>query len=147
MYITLNSPIINLSQKVCDVPFDFTPPPPPDISTNLDSSNLININVPMANFSTMVFQSIENCESGINSFQWTKNNNHGADDAVSYRLYFQPFLDSAFSLLQTFNAINDTTFEHQYTYNGQPSVAGCYYVTAIDSAQYNNESTPSDKDM
>ena len=138
MYVTLNSPIINLSQKVCDMPFDFTPPPPPDISTNLDSNSMIDVN------GNLVFQSIENCESGINSFQWTNPNNHGADDAVSYRLYFQPFLDSNFSLLQTFNAITDTTFEHQYMYNGQPSVAGCYYVTAIDSAQYNNESIPSD---
>ena len=62
MYVTLNSPIINLSQKVCDVPFDFTQQQPPDISTNLDSNSMIDVN------GNLVFQSIENCESGINFF-------------------------------------------------------------------------------
>ena len=27
-YASLNSPIVNLSQRVCDIPFDFTPPLP-----------------------------------------------------------------------------------------------------------------------
>ena len=137
-YASLNSPVRNLSQKVCDIPFDFTPPPPPDITTNSDSNTTININ------GRLVYQSLENCELGFNSFSWTNPNNFGSDDAVSYQLYFQPFLDSSFRLIHTFNSIFDTSYQHYYTYQDQISVAGCYYITALDSVPYNNESAPSD---
>ena len=135
---TILSPLFNKSQRVCDVPFDFTPPPPPDLTTNIDSTYLINVN------GNLVFQSIENCDLGYNTFNWTNPNNNGADDVVSYNLYFQPFLDSSFSLIKTFSNVFDTTFQHQYSFNGLNSVSGCYYVTAVDSIQYNNESIPSD---
>ncbi len=137
-YASLTSPIINLSQRVCDIPFDFTPPLPPDISTNLDSGSIININ------ENIVYQSQENCELGFNTFSWTNPNNFGSDDAVSYQLYFQPFLDSSFRLIETFNNIFDTNYQHHYIYNGQVSVAGCYYITSLDSVPYSNESNPSD---
>jgi gliding motility-associated-like protein len=63
---------------------------------------------------------------------------------VSYSLYFTQFLDSTFSLINSFENIEDTTFQHQNQYNGENSIAGCYYLTATDSMIYNNESLPSD---
>lgn len=39
----------------------------------------------------------------------------------------------------TFDSDLDTSFTHF----GRGSIAGCYYVTALDSIQYNNESEPS----
>ena len=80
----------------------------------------------------------------MNLLNWTNPNDSCSDDAVSYSLYFQPFLDSNFNLINNFNDINDTSFEHQSQYNGINSVAGCYYVTATDSLIYSNESFPSD---
>jgi gliding motility-associated-like protein len=114
-------PLINLSQKACDVPFDYTPPCPPKLTLQGD------------------------CDREINSLNWTNPNNSScSDDAVSYSLYFTPFLDSAFSIINLFDNIEDTTFQHQNQYNGENSIAGCYYLTATDSMIYNNESLPSD---
>jgi gliding motility-associated-like protein len=53
-------------------------------------------------------------------------------------------LDSAYSLINFFDDIEDTTFQHQNQYNGVNSIAGCYYITATDSIIYNNESLASD---
>ena len=114
------NPLINFSQKVCDSPFDYTPPCPPKLTI------------------------IGDCEEEINSLTWSNPNNDCSNDAVSYSLYFTPFLDGIFTLINTFNSENDTSFKHQNTYNGTSSVAGCYYVTATDSIIYSNESLPSD---
>ena len=114
------NPLINLSQKACDKPFDFTPPCPPGLEIFGD------------------------CEEETNSLYWTNPNDSCSDDAVSYSLYFTPFLDSTYEIINIFNNIEDTTFLHQFQFNGTTSIAGCYYVTATDSAIYNNESFPSD---
>lgn len=113
-------PLINLSQKACDVPFDYTPPCPPTLTLQGD------------------------CDLEINTLNWTNPNNSCSDDGVSYSLYFTQFLDSAYSLINFFDNIKDTTFQHQNQYNGENSIAGCYYLTATDSMIYNNESLPSD---
>ena len=114
------SPLINFSQKVCHSPFDYTPPCPPKLTI------------------------IGDCEEEINSLTWSNPNNDCSNDVVSYSMYFTPFLDGLFTLINTFNSENDTSFKHQNSYNGIPSVAGCYYVTATDSIIYSNESLPSD---
>lgn len=117
---TITSPLVNNSQIVCAKPFDYTPPCPP---------NLV----------------IEgNCETETNSLFWTNPNNFCSDDAVSYDLYFTPFMDSTYVNIITFTDINDTTYQHQHSINGVNSVAGCYYITATDSVIYSNESLPSD---
>ena len=135
---TIKAPVVNKSQIICAKPFDYTPPPPPEISIDTDSTFLIDVN------GNLVFQSINNCDVGYNTFNWTNPNNNGADDAVSYNLYFKPFLDSTFNFLKKIEDINDTSFQHNYLYNGTVSIAGCYYVTATDSILYNNESISSD---
>ncbi len=117
---TILSPLLNNSQRVCDYPFDFTPPCPPEIT--IEGS----------------------CEEINNKLIWTNPNNSCADDVTSYNLYFTPVVDSAFTLLNTVTTSADTIFEHFHLVNNTPSVAGCYYVTATDSIMYNNESIASD---
>ncbi len=109
------NPIENLSQRVCESPFDFTPPCPPVLSLEGD------------------------CEIGENILTWTNPNNDCADDVVSYNLYFTSVEGDTMSLIATFDSQFDTTYIHSL--NG--SVAGCYSVTAFDSIQYNNESDSS----
>jgi gliding motility-associated-like protein len=58
---------------------------------------------------------------------------------MSYNVYYTPIQGDPFVLILTFNSQFDTTYIH--TNNG--SIAGCYYITAVDSVQYNNESEPS----
>ena len=55
-----------------------------------------------------------------------------------------PFLDSTYEIINIFNNIEDTSFQHRFQFNGSNTIAGCYYVTATDSVIYNNESFPSD---
>lgn len=117
---TIINPLHNNSQRVCDQPFDYTPPCPPVLSIE------------------------GNCEEEKNTLSWTNPNNDCTDDAVSFSLYFTPFTDSNFILIESFEDILDTTFLHEFSYNGVSSVAGCYYVTATDSIIYSNESNPSD---
>lgn len=117
---TIISPIYNNSQRICDLPFDFTPPCPPEIT--IEGS----------------------CERIINTLTWTNPNNNCSDDVVSYNLYFTPIVDSGYTLLKTISTSSDTVYEHQHLFNNIPSVAGCYYVTAVDSIIYSNESIASD---
>ena len=63
---------------------------------------------------------------------------------MSYSIYFGPTDTSALELIATVNDNTDTSFIHSYNWNGLNSVAGCYAVTATDSAQYGNESILSD---
>ncbi|MCB9189571.1 MAG: gliding motility-associated C-terminal domain-containing protein [Flavobacteriales bacterium] len=111
------NPIINRSQIICDVPTDKTPPCPPTLSINGD------------------------CVIGENVLTWNNPNNDCADDVMSYNLYFTPVEGDSMFLIATLTNNQDTTLTHNY--NG--SVAGCYVVTAIDSAQYGNESDSSNK--
>ncbi|HAA00765.1 MAG TPA: hypothetical protein DEP18_04070 [Flavobacteriales bacterium] len=110
------APLINYSQEVCASPVDLTPPCPPVIVLHND------------------------CEIPLNSLVWNNPNNSCADDVMSYNLYFTPVEGEDFILLATFSSNTDTVFSHILS-NG--SVAGCYYVTAVDSVQYGNESLPS----
>jgi gliding motility-associated-like protein len=115
-----SSPLIpdtlyNWSQELCSAPVDLTPPCPPILSIE------------------------SNCEIPVNDISWTNPNNYCADDVMSYTLYYSPTQDGAFSILATFNSALDTSF----IYSNNISVAGCYYVTATDSAQYGNESIAS----
>lgn len=110
------NPIYNWSQEVCASPIDLTPPCPPVLGIEDD------------------------CELIENLLTWTNPNNSCADDVMSYNLYYAETDTSEFDLIATFNSNTDTTYVHS---NQGISIAGCYYVTAIDSAQYGNESEPS----
>lgn len=111
----IRSPLENWSQIQCGEPFDYTPPCPPTISIKGD------------------------CDLETNELTWTNPNYICADDVVAYNLYFAPFSGDSLEFLASFNSQFDTIFTH----GGRGSIAGCYYVTAIDSMPYNNESLPS----
>ena len=70
---------------------------------------------------------------------WTNPNNLCADDVTRYYLHFAPFAGDSLTFLTSFDSDLDTFYVHK----DRGSIAGCYYVTALDSIQYNNESLPS----
>ena len=110
-------PIINWSQEACEAPTDLTAPCPP--VAFIDG----------------------NCDLEETYINWTNPNNSCADDVTRYNLYFAPFSGDSLTLLTSFTADQDTFYVHK----DRGSIAGCYYVTALDSVQYNNESLPSNK--
>ncbi len=111
----IRNPLENWSQIQCGAPYDFTPPCAPTLSV------------------------VGDCETEENNIVWTNPNNSCADDVVAYNLYFAPFENDSLTLLTNFSSQFDTTFIHK----DRGSIAGCYYVTAIDSMPYSNESLPS----
>lgn len=108
-------PIINWSQEVCGQPTDLTAPCAPQ--AYIDG----------------------NCDLEETYIRWTNPNNSCADDVTRYNLYFAPFSGDSLKLLTSFSSDLDTFFVHK----DRGSIAGCYYITALDSIQYNNESEPS----
>ena len=111
----IRNPLENWSQIQCDEPYDYTKPCAPTLSI------------------------VGDCDFEINTLSWNNPNNSCADDVTAYNIYFAPFLNDTLKLLTTITNQNDTT----YTHGDRGSIAGCYYITAIDSMPYNNESLPS----
>jgi len=109
------NPIINWSQEVCAEPVDLTAPCAPTLSID------------------------GNCDLEETYLSWNNPNNSCADDVTRYNLYFAEFEGDSLELLTSFSSDLDTFYIHK----DRGSIAGCYYVTAIDSIQYNNESLPS----
>lgn len=107
---TIPRPLLNKSQRICGIPIDLTPPCNPKLMI------------------------VSDCVTGINQLIWNNPNNDCSDDVVAYNIYYTPVQDEPLSLLNTINSALDTT----YFFSNPNSVAGCYVVTAIDSA--NNES-------
>lgn len=109
------NPLENWSQEICGIPIDLTPPCPPVLSI------------------------AGNCDLEETYLSWTNPNNSCADDVTRYNLYYAPFEGDSLLFLTTLDSELDTFFVHK----DRGSIAGCYYVTALDSIQYNNESVPS----
>jgi gliding motility-associated-like protein len=109
------NPIINWSQEACASPIDLTAPCPPTAFIDGD------------------------CDLEETYINWTNPNNSCADDVTRYNLYFAPFSGDSLELLTSFSSDQDTFYVHK----DRGSIAGCYYITALDSIQYDNESLPS----
>ena len=111
---SLPDTLINFSQIICGEPKDLTPPCPPVLSLP------------------------ENCEAEFNELFWSNPAETCNDlDTDSYNVYFKPTLTAQFELIgSTIGNINTV-----FTHNNNGSLAGCYYVTAIDSV--GNESLAS----
>ena len=119
-----NDTLINFSQRACSQPYDRTPPCPPELFGEAD------------------------CVEFTTDLEWTNPNFNceETDDVVSYNLYFTPFEGGEFELIDEINGSESTTWFEIF----ENSVAGCYYVTALDSISlrpngeaFPNESEPS----
>ena len=101
--------LINFSQQVCSVPFDRNPPCAPVLAGDSD------------------------CRELFVELEWTNPNEECADtdDVTGYNVYYAPFVDSEFELLESFTG----EFETQLFLDlvEENSISGCYAVTALDS--------------
>lgn len=108
---TLPRPLLNASQIRCDKPQDKTPPcqPPLTVATNCD-----------------VEQNILTWENPYNACS--------DDDVVKYNIYYSPTDMTTLTIIDVILDTGKTTYTHTNTSYGVNSVAGCYAITAIDSA-------------
>ncbi|MBK7946314.1 MAG: gliding motility-associated C-terminal domain-containing protein [Flavobacteriales bacterium] len=100
------SPLINFSQEACGIPVDLTPPCAPTVALDND------------------------CELPLNTLTWNNPNESCADDTYQYRIYFATGPSGQYALVGTVVGAENTSFRHSDGF----SVAGCYQVTAIDTA-------------
>ncbi len=106
-------PIINDSQEACESPYDNVPP----CALNADTANF-------------------DCIARKVTIIWNLPDSACADDVDHYNIYYSPTTAGNFTLLAT---VNDNTI-NSYDYTNSISIAGCYYVTAVDSN--GNEGAP-----
>ncbi len=115
---TLPKPLFNYSQIKCETPIDLIPPCQPP------------------------FDVVSDCSFIQNSITWQNPNLVCSDgDAVQINIYFSPTVTEPLQLIYstTDMSLSSYTFPIYY-FEGIPSIAGCYAVTAVDSAITPNES-------
>lgn len=118
---SIASPLINLSQIDCASPEDTEPPCPPDLT---------------------VINSCENDDptsAFINQLNWQipVQNCLDPSDVAGYRIYYAPSIGSDFTLLQEIDDPSITNFNH----GSEFGIAGCYYVTALDTLLNESDSS------
>lgn len=107
--VDLPRPLYNSSQVKCERPIDLVPPCQP------------------------IFIVANDCDLFQNTLSWTNPNTYCSDDATQYNLYFSATMDGTLELVYNSTEMDDTTYTHNYLFEGIPSVAGCYALTAVDS--------------
>lgn len=121
----LRDTLVNFSQVACAVPIDNLAPCTVTLSVK-NPCDLIK--------SGILFQEL------FNQLEWTNPNENcpvKQQDGVKYRIYHTVDVLSPYSVIAEMDDIIITSYTH-YTPGG---LAGCYYVTVVDSL--NNESLPS----
>ncbi|MFL5766034.1 MAG: gliding motility-associated C-terminal domain-containing protein, partial [Bacteroidia bacterium] len=115
---TLIRPLYNWSEIKCETPVDLIPPCQPK------------------------FDVVTDCDILQNTITWTNPNTYCCDDAVQINIYFSPTTDDPLQLIYSTTTMSDSSYTLPvYLYEHTvPSVAGCYAVTAVDSALHPNES-------
>ena len=113
---SLPDTLYNWSQYICAAAYDNTPPCAPG--------------------SVAI---VPDCESLTNLITWSNPNNSCSDDVVAYQVHYSPTEAGPFEVIATISSDLDTF----YLFQSDNSIAGCYYVTATDSVQYNNSSLAS----
>lgn len=104
------NPLNNLSQQYCVTPTDTRKPEPPILTVT------------------------PSCQLYLNELAWLPSTVNSGD-VVRYNVYKSEFEGSEFNIIHTTTLQNDTTFIDD---NLLKSIAGCYFITSIDS--FNNES-------
>ncbi len=107
----------NISHRACGIPGDTIPPCPPDL---------------------MVHSA---CDSLYNHLTWRYSDPtpECGVDVVQYKIYYTPRIDVNYFVIDSLKGITQNTYKHY----PQDGLAGCYFVTAVDS--FGNESQPSVK--
>ncbi len=100
----VDSPLVNLSQIACSIPEDTIPPCGPDFALDAE------------------------CEFDNIEINWTVPTTDCASDVVSFKIYRSETIEGDFELIADMN----DPLARSYTFSGE--VAGCYYVSALDSA-------------
>lgn len=121
-FTQLPEPLINLSQIYCAAPEDAVPPCVPTLSVQNSCDN-------------------DELSVGgifINQLSWKiqSSNCMNPDDVSSFKIYYKPREDTAFTFL---DQVGGTTFT--YDHGSEFGIAGCYGVTSLDSLD--NESDTS----
>lgn len=116
-------PLVNLSQIICEVPIDTVPPCAPELMVTNDC------NLELNDWTTDNYR---------NDLNWTSSFNVCGDiDVLAYHIYYTPKSNIAAAIVDTVLGPGNTNYQHFLDNN----IAGCYYVTAIDS--FANESVSS----
>lgn len=137
--------LYNKSQISCCTPIDRVPPCPPDVSAIAAVSSCEIIQDDANNPERLPCQgTITEPEFLFNEITWTVfDRDTCADDVARFKVYFAPFCDGNYTLVYESQGLEDTTFTHVPS---PTNLAGCYYITAVDSIEVNgggNESEPS----
>ncbi len=109
------NPIINFSEYTCAAPKDTVPP------------------------CAVIDSAVGNCDTRSSTLNWTVPNLDCNKDVVSYKIYFDPKKNGNFSGIDSIPVIQQSFTDTREVLRN--SIAGCYYVTAIDS--FGNESPAS----
>ncbi len=132
----------NKSQIACASPLDTIPPCPPIAVAAVAGCERFNDDSNKEGRGLCEGFIIE-AEFMSNLITWSRPPDSCSADLAMYRLYFAPNCNGEYELVAEFENLSDTSYIHQPN-NG--SLAGCYYVTALDSVEANgggNESAPS----
>lgn len=105
--VDIIDPLFNFSQEACADPIDLTPPCAPELTVE------------------------DSCEDEFNTLLWTNPNDSCSDDVIQFNLYYTAIEGEEFELIESFdNSSTDFMFNENGEYG---SIAGCFYVTALDS--------------
>ena len=107
----IQNPLHNRSQEACGVPYDFTPPCPPNLEVDDD------------------------CEAQMDLLSWF-GSHECSDDVMGYNIYWGQFQDDTLELYATYDHVEglelDSTFVFNFEQN-EGTIAGCFAITALDS--------------
>jgi len=103
----------NWSHEICVAPVDTFAPCPPDLTV------------------------VSSCDSLYNLLTWTNPNLSCANDVTGYKIYYTTRIKQDMKLLTEITPATQTYYYHF----PENTMAGCYYITAVDS--FLNESKPS----
>jgi len=110
----LPEPLINNSQIACATPLDTTAPCAPILTANAD------------------------CEAGVLELSWTNaSGEFCSDDITVYNIYYKPTQDAPWPSIPLIANIDASQMQYTIT---NPSIVGCYAITAVDDATPANES-------